>query len=38
MSEAAAFDVNLALNSMYIIGTITSWACTFDRCKPSLAR
>lgn len=27
MTEAAAFDVNLALNSMYIIGTITCWAC-----------
>jgi hypothetical protein len=27
MAEAAAFDINLALNSMYIIGTLTSWAC-----------
>jgi SP family general alpha glucoside:H+ symporter-like MFS transporter len=27
MGEAAAFDVNLALNSMYIVGTLTSWAC-----------
>ena len=29
MSEAAAFDINLALNSMYIVGTITSWACEY---------
>ena len=37
MSEAAAFDINLALNSMYIIGTITSWACKFklDRADQS---
>jgi hypothetical protein len=27
MGEAAAFDINLALNSMYILGTLTSWAC-----------
>lgn len=34
MSEAAAFDVNLALNSMYIVGTLTSWACELT-CVPS---
>lgn len=27
MGETAAFNLNLGLNSMYIVGTLTSWAC-----------